>query len=310
MSYYNLGNWCPNAKSQDILNRAKAHIDSVEYAVSARWVFYRLLQDSLYSKKSDYQTFIALTSRARRAYWNGWNPLTLTDETREIHKAESKGERPADDIDEFVIGAIPEALEQAQNDLEYYKDKAENFSCEFNYSVDHWYLQSYFVAVAFEARAMLQQFRTYTKGLSLVPCGGQPSIPLRYETAQYVKDQADNYGLPPVICYFGDLDTAGENIFNSFAEDMMQWGGVEVIHCGLNEEQIQGFADSGNPVPENPDKPGQYQWEALTDGQAREIIGMTIKEYFDDEKIAEARDMSDEITEKVCDAVNENLELE
>ena len=32
-------------------------------------------------------------------------------------------------------------------------------------------------------------------------------------------------------------------------------------------------------VPENPDKPGQYQWEALEDWQAQEIITGALGDY-------------------------------
>jgi len=36
---------------------------------------------------------------------------------------------------------------------------------------------------------------------------------------------------------------------------------------GLSEEQAKGMG-----VPENPEKPGEYQWEALTDDQAQGLI--------------------------------------
>lgn len=55
--------WKPQGKTAPILDRAMEHIKSVEYKVSARWVFYRLLQEGHYSDKNDYKNkFIPMTS--------------------------------------------------------------------------------------------------------------------------------------------------------------------------------------------------------------------------------------------------------
>jgi hypothetical protein len=71
-------------KSVDILTRGLELVNSVSYQVSARWLFYRLLQESFFSKKSDYKTkLIPLISRARKQFLLDWHPATLSDDTRQ-----------------------------------------------------------------------------------------------------------------------------------------------------------------------------------------------------------------------------------
>ena len=42
--------------------------------------------------------------------------------------------------------------------------------------------------VMFESAGMIDQFRYYCKGAVLVPFGGEPSIPYKYEVAHYISD--------------------------------------------------------------------------------------------------------------------------
>ncbi|GAJ17797.1 unnamed protein product, partial [marine sediment metagenome] len=44
----------PRKEQADILDRAEEHIRSVPYRVTARWLFYRLLQDGIYHGKDAY----------------------------------------------------------------------------------------------------------------------------------------------------------------------------------------------------------------------------------------------------------------
>ena len=115
---------------------------------------------------------------------------------------------------------------------------------------------------------MTQQFRLYTDGLTLCPFGGQPSIPFKYQIAKYIEQQHEKYQKDVMVLYFGDLDESGLKIFNTGEEDISKWcdAPIEFIRCGLSDEQVRQYQ-----IPENVDHPG-YQWEALTDEQAREII--------------------------------------
>lgn len=240
----NAGAYTPQGKTAAVLARALELVDSVPYQVSARWLFYRLLQEGYYGAKSDYKNkFLPAVSAARHAFYEGWRPDTLADETR---SAVVRGNGF------FTPGAWVSALQ-------------ERITC----NLDKWHTQNYYVELWFEARAMLDQFQHYTEHMTLRPLGGQPSIPYKWDTAKDLEGAHDRYGKPIVVLYFGDLDSAGSVIADTVRGDVAKWSAApfEFIHCGLTLDQVQFYG-----VPENPEKPGEYQWEALPDAAAREII--------------------------------------
>ncbi len=300
MAYVNVETWQPTAKSKLILDRAMEHIQSVPYKVSARWVFYRLLQDGIYTKKADYKnTFIGLTSRARH---NGyWNPDILADETREAVIFEPEGtDRPGVDIQQ----QIELARVLAKEEIESLRRSLENYQYTHDYRIDSTYFYDSITVVMFEARAMEQQFRRYADGLTLCPFGGQPSIPYKYEIAKYLESQCEKYDKPLLVLYFGDYDEAGQTIFNTAQEDIGKWCAYEIQweFCGLTREQVENYE-----IPENLEHEG-YQWEALTDAQAAEIIQTSIRRFVD---IGEAKQRafreSWELREQVEAVINEEL---
>ncbi len=290
----------PYGKTRAILDRAMEHLQSVEYKVSARWLFYRLLQEGFYSAKDDYDKFILLTSRARKNWYGGWRPDTLADETRAMVINQDTGERPGPDIHFLIESGVQEALEE----IDFYRDQAENYEYECSYAIDPNYYRDYFCIVMFEARAMRQQFQKYTEGLTLCPFGGQPSIPFKWEIAKFIEAQCAKYGKPCMVLYFGDSDDAGLKIFTTARDEVSQWCNTEIefIRCGLTEEQALKYE-----IPENPEHPGSYQWEALTDPQAREIIQEGLHGYYDYDLKARAWDEAQQIRETVSDAVNQRI---
>lgn len=60
------GDYNPRGETETILDRAWDLVQGVPYKVSARWVFYRLLQEGFYSKKSDYKNKWIKTSSAAK----------------------------------------------------------------------------------------------------------------------------------------------------------------------------------------------------------------------------------------------------
>lgn len=301
MAYANVGTWQPAAKSKLILDRAMEHIRSVPYKVSARWVFYRLLQDGIYTKKSDYKnTFISLTSRARHSGY--WDPDILADETREAVIFEPEGWNSPDvDISE----EIQTARQLAKEELAELKDRLENYEYIHQYRIDSTHYHGSITVVMFEARAMEQQFRRYAYGLTLCPFGGQPSIPYKYEIAKYLEAQHEKYGKPLLVLYFGDYDEAGQTIFETAQTDIGKWCQYEIRweFCGLTLEQVKKYE-----IPENIEHEG-YQWEALNDPQAAEIITESIRNFVDvDLANRKAGQESRRIREIVETAVNEELE--
>lgn len=80
--------YSPQAQTKAILDRAWEHVMSVPYRVSARWLFYRLLQDGIYHEKGDASLFSQMIAEARKRYYKGWRPYTLVDESRQAHRTE------------------------------------------------------------------------------------------------------------------------------------------------------------------------------------------------------------------------------
>jgi len=269
------GIYKPHAKQQAILNRAYKHILSVPYKVSLRWLFYRIWQDNFYAKYATIpngkdkanHAFEVLLTRARREFWDRWHPNTLSDDTREtIHRGHGC-ENEQDAINDMKLECRP---------------------------LSHWFTQDFYVECWFEARAMIQQFKTYTDGITLRPLGGQPSLSYRWEIAKELESIYKKYDKPIVILYFGDCDRYGSNICESTHADVSAWCNVsyELIFCGLTYEQAKQYR-----LPDNPEKPGQYQWEALSDADARAIITSNLDRFVSVLKIQETEERESKLDE-------------
>lgn len=183
-----------------------------------------------------------MLSKARKSFYKEWTPETLADDTRSA----------------VIRGA------GWLSEVGFLKDVGRAVC-----TLDKWQSQGHYVELWFEAKAMRSQFEYYSDYITLRPFGGDPSIPFKWQTAQELLSAYQRYEKPIVILYFGDLDKKGKQIPESAAKDIRQWSGVdfEFIRCGLNKGDEITF-----DIPENPDKPGSYQWEALTDDAARGLI--------------------------------------
>ncbi|MDA1035279.1 MAG: hypothetical protein O3B65_00175 [Chloroflexi bacterium] len=244
-----LATWTPQAKSAVVLARAWAHVQSVPYSVSLRWLFYRLYQDGTYSSKGDYSNkFKNLLTTARKDFYEGWRPDSLADETREI----VEGGHGHDSVSDWFSAVA-----------------------EMPCSLDHWASQSFYGLLAFEARAMSGQFAYYAPTFTRLPFGGDPSLDYKWRIAQLIRQRHLTHGQPTCLWYFGDLDDKGLSIFESAMRDIRDWAGVafEVERVGLTAEQAQSFA-----LPDSLDHPGSYQWESLSDDQARSLIEVATSE--------------------------------
>jgi hypothetical protein len=157
-----------------------------------------------------------------------------------------------------------------------------------------WRDQPYYVELWFEARAMTDQFRHYTNHSTLRPLGGQPSIPYKWEAAKSLEYAHRRYGVPIVVLYFGDLDNAGETISDVVERDVRTWCGVDFtfIRCGLTADQVAQYG-----VPENFEKPGDYQWEALPDEAASEIITTSIEPFVRHDAFSKTQDEEWKVSE-------------
>lgn len=261
----------PRAETKKILDRAWQLVNSVPYRVSARWVFYRLLQEGFYSSKDDYKNkWLKACSLARKNFYNGWHPATLSDETREpIIRG-----RGVDSVSDWLLEMSKQAV------------------C----NLDKWTGQPVYLELWYEARAMSDQFRHYTKHITLRPMGGEPSIPYKWQAAKALEQMSKTYDVPIVVLYFGDLDYHGEIISDVIEREVGEWCSCyfEFVRCGLDEDQVYQYN-----VPENPEKPGQYQWEALSDEGAREIITESVGQYLRHDAFTEVEQKERDATAKI-----------
>ena len=244
----------PHKKTAAILDRAYEMVQAVPYPVSSRWLFYRLLQEGFYSDKNDYiNQWMPVISKARKRFYNGWTPFTLEDDTRQ---AFILGDGFTGSLDDWIKDYI-EIIKDAKN---------------HNTKSNKWQYQDYYIELWFEARAMYKQFAYYTKNIPLVPMAGQASIPHKWECAKRI----EGINKPVIILYFGDLDKGGDDIAGAVETDVMDWCSIDFtfVRCGLTMAQVHKY-----DIPERIEKPG-YQWEALTDSAAREIITEAIKPFY------------------------------
>ncbi|MFA6977009.1 MAG: hypothetical protein WC194_09870 [Mesotoga sp.] len=243
----------PSPETKKILDEAMATLQSVPYEVTARWLFYRLVQGGFFPNKKSYKSkFLPMLSKARKNFYGGWTPETLADDTRQALKR-GGGYRDETDFSESIIDDAVCILNKHQHQKNY---------CEL------W----------FEAKAMKSQFEYYTSHITLRPFGGDPSINYKWEIAKDLEWAASYYGLPVVILYFGDLDPKGLTIPENAIKDIRKWctADFDFYRAGLNPGDEHRYN-----IQENPDRPGTFQWEALDDSTAKELITRTIKKFLD-----------------------------
>jgi hypothetical protein len=268
----------PRGRSVAILDRAWEIVAELPYAVTIRFVFYILLQEGLYKKKGDYSSFTGLLSRVRHDFYKGWRPDTFVDDQRSYIDRGNGYESVAD-----WLNSIPARF---PCDLSKYHDER----------------QQYYVELWFEAKGMARQFAYYTKHITLRPMGGQPSIPYKWQAAKELDWAAERYGKPLVVLYFGDLDEGGDHISNAIERDVGEWCeyDFQFIRSGLNMAQVKQYG-----IPENFDKPGEYQWVALPDHGAKDIIQAAVKPLMGLDHITELEATEADATERLRDGLKQ-----
>jgi len=285
----------PSLESKYILGRAWDWIQSVPYDTTARWVFYRLLQDGTYSEKKGYKQLLSLTSKARKGFYSEWKPWTLADDTRAPVLMQREGY--------YHLHLRGDGFKSEADWLNRVKN-------EINCPLDRWGAQPIYAEVWFEAAAMQGQFIYYgNENIPLLAFRGDVSIPEKWRTAQRLADRYKELQKPIHIYYFGDFDPKGLSIPLSAWRDIGTWAAALLINqgvepemtreilnyhrIGINEEQIEGLG-----LLENPERPGTYQWEALDDGQAEGLIAKA-NNLLDIDAFEEVIKLEEEITNRL-----------
>jgi len=216
-------------------------VKALPYKPSLRWCDYRVM-DKFGIGKMEFKTFEKSVSKARKNFWNGWHPNTLKDSARLVYYR-GYGSETFEEMLEVIVNR------------------------EWNAFL--WSKLPFYVEVWFEAEAMEGQFRYYLEPLRITsrPFRGDYTIPMKWRASQELVEMM-NAGKEIQIFYFGDCDKKGESIPQDALKDIFAWGRkFEPIYGGLNLDQARKYA-----LPPNPERPNQWQWEALKDEQAREII--------------------------------------
>lgn len=252
-----------SANTIETLEQAMRYVRSVDYRVSLRWLFYRMVQGHGYQKK-DYNRFKSAIAKARKRYIRGWHPAILADETRSIY---NPGRSSTSSIEDWVSSV--------QQGIRCNLDK-------------HMYQQNR-VHVWFEAKAMAEQFKKYTAPyfVPLAPFGGDPSIPFKKELADLITRDSRK-GQKVVVLYFGDYDKKGQQIPLSALDDVRRWTPYTFSYyrIGLNFGHISRYS-----IPENPSRKNEYQWEALDDAGARDVITRSLDRFIDIDAITKVQDI-------------------
>jgi hypothetical protein len=82
-------------------------------------------------------------------------------------------------------------------------------------------------------------------------------------------------GKDVIVLYFGDADDKGRQIPESAITDIRAWSDTpfKLVHGGLTRSQAIRLR-----LPQDPENPGKWQWDALSDEQAGGIILTTLRQ--------------------------------
>lgn len=286
-----VGKWTPVSRNEERLDWIFRKIQALPYKVTMRYAFYRVMQE-FGGEKGGYGWFKDLLSKARKSFYKEWRPWTLPDDNREITSH----------------GAGYDSPEEWVNSL-----------LDTRCILDKYAAQDEIVLVAFEAEAMHRQFEYYTRPyyVDLIPFKGDFGIDAKWKLAEYIKDLQTWYpGKFIRILYFGDFDTKGRKIPRSAFRDVKIWAEMQGVPdeawtwewVGLTMAHVQKYN-----LPDNPDKPGEYQWESLDDPDAKEIITGALDQFVDrttNEKIEQAQEKITERWKQAAKDFIDSLDLD
>jgi hypothetical protein len=265
-----------NRRNRGLMNLAYREVELVTYKVSVRYLYYRLISNGTFTKSyANSEKLEDLLSWARRHFYGPWTPFTLEDSVRRC----------------------------------YWKGTGGTY---FNLKLDSILEQPKIVIMGFEAKAMHGQFEAITEPyrLSLIPFGGESSVPIRGEAGEMMGRLCMEYKKPVIFLYCGDRDDKGEEIYETAKMDMLEWcykyhgASFKAEWIGLTPEQVKEFDLPENP---DPDHPGSHQWEALSDAQAKEIILDALERHDIEPVSPEHLEKERKLDQRCRDAIDEAL---
>jgi hypothetical protein len=143
-----------------------------------------------------------------------------------------------------------------------------------------------------EAAGMLAQLKRVGApyGVDAIAGGGFDSITDKWQIVQLIR----RAGVPFEILHVGDLDQHGESIFEVLSEDVPAFdefqGNVTFTRIAVTPEQIRLY-----DLPEDFEKPGVIQAEALPPVILAEIADAAIRQRLDLDQLAATKRQSAQI---------------
>ena len=309
----------PSQKTAALLTRALDYVNSVPYRVGARWVFYQLLQDSSLSEKSDYKKLVGFLSPARKRMWGGWRPDTLVDESRSAQVRGSGFDAPQGWVES--IAARQCVLDRWRGQPEYVEVWFEAAAMEQQFS---FYVDENVPLLAFHGDISIPE--KWKAAKRLMWRWKQLKAPIR---VCYFGD-LDPKGLE--IPFSAERDVrlfmayvlVFENRGEMNRDDLAQFVNrmqeeFTFVRMGLNDETIADDLIGQNNldpnlmiphfgqdqvgrygIPENPERPGTYQWEGLDDDSAQDLIGQ-VNDLLDQDAFEDVKARESDATQRFQD---------
>lgn len=177
-----------------IVERVGEIIAEYDFPLSLRGIFYRLVSEHrLANTQSEYKQLSAQLVRAREQGQIAWD--SIVDETREVMVTPTWT-----DLVDFA-----EAVRQA-------------------FRLEVWERQPAYVEIWLEKRALAELFRRVCE-----PYAVRLMVQVGYSSATFIHDAAEHLVRMPAdkpvrVCYFGDFDPSGEDIFRDVRERLARYG--------------------------------------------------------------------------------------
>lgn len=302
--------WKPRPESMEIIQQVRSVLRNARYAVSVRFIFYRLVGNFGYPKtERDYQNLINLLVKARRA------------ELIPFYEIADSGT----DIAGGVSGYKSRA-----SFLDTYRDLGKFFT--LNEMIDQPYHIELWSEDAGSVPLLAGIVSDYP--VTVYSTGGFSSVTVTHEVAERVIER----DRPTVFLHVGDYDPSGESIFYSMSQDIGAFAGKE-MDCDWDPETGETFNgitdDDGVPdfrpirvaltkaqtiewnletAPAKQSDSRSKNWvgetvqvQAMTEAQMEEVVTAAVEEHLDLDALESIRGRSEEMREEMRPLISKAL---
>lgn len=277
--------WTPNDRSAEIIGQVRSVLRTVSYAVSVRFIFYRLVGNFGYPKtERDYKNLAELLVKARRAQLIPFSAIADSD--------------PA-----LAGGAYGYASRKQFLNARKEVDA---------YNLYPLIGQPFRIELWSEDAGSIPMLESITNDypITLYSTGGFSSVTVTHDIAERVMSRH----VPTIFLHIGDFDPSGESIFKSMSQDVGAFISDE-LGCDWDEETGQTFntvdddgpdfrpirvaltreqADDWNleTAPPKASDSRSVNWigetvqvQAMTEAQMREVVVEALDDYFDHDQL-------------------------